>query len=177
MSTGLLKATSMPKSSTRKTYCCQRHHFQLCTTIVVCVWNCDEPCQEEKNIYLSPFQVGIQWGAKQLRSNLERVTQTPGPMTLAAVTRSINFKDGWMDGWMSIYLEHSEEEENHINNKNKQIRSQAAKKDQDLNSRVEFLFSSCSFLEEQKLSPDLSAVLMQRQCLVLALNQGKNPDK
>lgn len=75
---------------------------------------------------------------------------------------------------MSSYLEHSEEEENHINNKNKQIRSQAANKDQELNSRVEGgFFSSCPLLEKQKLAPDHSAVLMWRQCLALALNQGK----
>lgn len=57
MSTGLLKATSMPRSSTRKTYCCQGHHFQQAsqlTTTVLCDWSCDEPCQEEKNTYLPP---------------------------------------------------------------------------------------------------------------------------
>lgn len=63
MSTGLLKATSMPKSSTRKTFCCQGHHFQHAsqlTTTVLGDWNCDEPCQEDKNTYPSPFQGGIQ---------------------------------------------------------------------------------------------------------------------
>lgn len=56
-------------------------------------------------------------------------------MTLAAVTKRDGM--GW-DGY-SADLEHSEEEENHVNKNNQQIRSQAANRDQELNSRVEFL--------------------------------------
>lgn len=96
MSTGLLKATSMPKSSTRKTYCCQGHHFQHCFTINYhcAVWLELWWTLSGGEKYL-PFQVGIQWGAKELRSNLEKLRQTAGTMTLAAVTKSMDFKDGW----------------------------------------------------------------------------------
>jgi len=66
---------------------------------VLCDRGCDEPCQEKKNIYLSS---GMSQGvfsevAKELRSNLEGLSQSPGPMTFASAITPMDFKDGWMD--------------------------------------------------------------------------------
>lgn len=172
MSTGLLKATSMPRSSTRKTYCCQGHHFQHgftinyhCAVWLELWWTLSGG---EKYLPFPRHVSGVtQWGAKELRSNLERLRHTPGPMTFASVTTSVDFKDGWMDCRSC----------NKVRRKKTMSPRRASRLHHRLliknrRSPAKWSFSSsCPFLGDQQWAPCLFAVLMQWQCLVLVLDQ------